>query len=70
MALRPSCPSSSFVIFYLPIYPSSPIPRILPAALPGTFEFDKRGYFVKESCGEVVIVLVRVELCSQVVRRW
>ena len=27
--------------------------------MPGTFEFDKRGYFVKESCGEVVIVIIR-----------
>ena len=27
--------------------------------MPGTFEFDKRGYFVKESCGEVVIVMIR-----------
>ena len=35
------------------------VPRILNDDMPGTFEFDKRGYFVKESCGEVVIVMVR-----------
>ena len=45
----------------VPVYffPQKPFTRILNDDLPGTFEFDKRGYFVKESCGEVVIVIIR-----------
>ena len=27
--------------------------------MPGTFEFDKRAYFVQESCGDVLIVIIR-----------
>ena len=27
--------------------------------MPGTFEFEQRGYFVKESCGEAVLTILR-----------
>ena len=33
--------------------------RILNDDFPGVFSFEKRGYFVKESCGHVAIVIVR-----------
>ena len=33
--------------------------RILNDDMPGTFEFEQRGYFVKESCGEAVLTILR-----------
>ena len=31
--------------------------RILNDDMPGTFQFDKRGYFVKESVGETMLII-------------
>lgn len=33
--------------------------KILNDDLPGTFQFEKRAYFVKESCGEAEIIIFR-----------
>ena len=33
--------------------------KILNDDLPGTFQFERRAYFVKESCGEAEIVIIR-----------
>ena len=33
--------------------------RILNDDMPGVFQFDKRGYFVRESCGEALLIIQR-----------
>ena len=33
--------------------------KILNDDMPGKFEFDKRGYIVRESCGETMLIILR-----------